>query len=108
MREVTFNTNGEAWLRPYRSYKSKISIYAEVETRVAGSLEAGGLPGYHKVLFVEINVMKSWQSFVALYFSQILKMWGFKLYMNNLYMFYLTREKNDMSVQVEGWRTSPS
>jgi hypothetical protein len=35
----------------------------------AGSLEAVGLPGYPEVLFVEINLMKSWQSFVALYFS---------------------------------------
>jgi hypothetical protein len=34
-------------------------MYAEVVTRVAGSLEAGGLPGYPKVLIVEINVVKS-------------------------------------------------
>jgi hypothetical protein len=33
-------------------------IYAEVVTCVAGSLEAGGLPGYPTVLFVKINVMK--------------------------------------------------
>jgi hypothetical protein len=33
-------------------------IHAEVVTRVAGSLEAGGLPGYPEVLFVEINVTK--------------------------------------------------
>ncbi len=39
---------------------------------------------------------------VALYFSQILKTRGLKLYTNNLYMFYLMREKNGMSVQVEG------
>ncbi len=26
----------------------------------------------------------------------------------HLYMFYLTREKNGTSVQVEGWRASPS
>ncbi len=32
-------------------------IHAEVVTRVAGSLEAVGLPGYPEVLFVEINVM---------------------------------------------------
>jgi hypothetical protein len=43
-------------------------IHAEIVTRVAGSLEAVGLPGYPEVLFVEINVMKSCQSFVALYF----------------------------------------
>jgi hypothetical protein len=48
-------------------------IYAEVVTRVAGSLEAGGLSGYPEVLFVEINVMKSCQSFVALYFSRIME-----------------------------------
>jgi hypothetical protein len=29
-------------------------INAEIETREAGSLEAGGLPGYLEVLFVEI------------------------------------------------------
>ncbi len=36
-----------------------IFIHAEVVTRVAGSLEAEGLPGYPESLFVEINVMKS-------------------------------------------------
>ena len=45
-------------------------IYAEVVTRVAGSLEAVGLPGYPKVLFVEMNMMKSCQSFVAHYFTR--------------------------------------
>jgi hypothetical protein len=34
-------------------------IYAEVVTRVASSLEAGGLPGYPEGLFVEINMVKS-------------------------------------------------
>jgi hypothetical protein len=33
-------------------------IHAEVVTRVAGSLEAGGLPGYPESLVVEINAMK--------------------------------------------------
>ncbi len=46
-----------------------IKIHAEVVTHVAGSLEAVGLPGYAEVLFVEINVLKSWESFVALYFT---------------------------------------
>jgi hypothetical protein len=36
-----------------------VQIYAEVVTCVAGSLEAGGLPGYPECLFVEINMMKS-------------------------------------------------
>jgi hypothetical protein len=36
-----------------------LGVYAEVVTLVAGTLEAGGLPGYPKSLFVEINVMKS-------------------------------------------------
>jgi hypothetical protein len=36
-----------------------ISIYAEVVTHIADSLEAGGLPGYPESLFVEINMMKS-------------------------------------------------
>jgi hypothetical protein len=31
-------------------------MYAEVVTRVAGSLEAEGLPGYPESLYVEINV----------------------------------------------------
>ncbi len=35
------------------------AIYAEVVTRVAGSLEAGGLPVYPESLVVEINVIKS-------------------------------------------------
>ncbi len=82
-----------------------IDINAEVETHVASSLVAGGLPGYPES---EINVLKTWQSFVALYFPQILKTQGHKLYTNNLYMFYLTKEKNGTSVQVEGWQASPS
>ncbi len=61
-------------------------IYAEVVTRVAGSLEARGLPGYPEVLFVKINVTKSWQSFVALYFTRILKTQGLKLYMKCLHV----------------------
>jgi hypothetical protein len=36
-----------------------LTIYAEVVTSVAGSLEAGGLLGYPESLLVEINVMKS-------------------------------------------------
>ncbi len=36
-------------------------IHAEVVTRVAGSLEAGVLPGYPESLFVEINVtVETW------------------------------------------------
>jgi hypothetical protein len=50
--------------------KGPLQMYAEVVTRVAGSLGAIGLPGYPEVLIIEINVMKSWQSLVALYFSQ--------------------------------------
>jgi len=38
---------------------------------------ARGLPGYPKS---EINVLKTWQNFVALYFTQLLKMQGLKLY----------------------------
>ncbi len=49
-----------------------IYIYAAVVTFVAGSHEAGGLPGYPEVfLIIEINVTKSWQSFVALYFTEM-------------------------------------
>ncbi len=51
-------------------------IYAEVVTHVAGSLGAVGLPGYPKYLFV----VKSWQSSLSLYWTQISKMWGLKLY----------------------------
>jgi hypothetical protein len=36
-----------------------VRIYAEVVTSVAGGLEAEGLPGYPKSLFIEINEMKS-------------------------------------------------
>jgi len=42
-------------------------IYAEVVTHVAVSLGAVGLPRYPKCLFVEINMMKSLQSSLALY-----------------------------------------
>jgi hypothetical protein len=44
-------------------------MYAESVTRLAGSLEAGGLPGYPESLFVEINVIKSWQSHLTLLFN---------------------------------------
>jgi hypothetical protein len=46
-------------------------LNAEVVSRVAGSLEAEGLPGYPEVLNVEINVEKSCQNFIALYFTQL-------------------------------------
>ncbi len=39
-------------------FKCQTTIHAEVVTRVAGSLEAGGLPGYPESLVVEINMMK--------------------------------------------------
>ncbi len=38
-----------------RSLFRNILIHAEVVTRVAYSLEAGGLPGYPESLFVEMN-----------------------------------------------------
>ncbi len=41
-----------------------VRIYAEVVTRVAGGLDAEGLPGYPKSLFIEINVMKSFDKTV--------------------------------------------
>ncbi len=77
-------------------------MYAEV---VTGSHEAGGLPGYPKSLFVEINVMKSWQSSLTPYWTQIMKMWGLKLYMKCL---HVRESKISMSVPVEGWQASPS
>jgi hypothetical protein len=40
-------------------FSSSFLIYAAVVSRVAGSLEAGGLPGYPENLGVEKNVMKS-------------------------------------------------
>ncbi len=61
-------------------------MYAEDVTCVAGSLEAVGLPGYPEVLFFVINPMKSWQSFVALYFTQIWKTQGLKLYTKRLHV----------------------
>jgi hypothetical protein len=50
-------------LQPNRSFEAIdgllcLTIYAAVVTHVAGSLEAGGLPGYPKRLLVEINGMK--------------------------------------------------
>jgi hypothetical protein len=61
-------------------------IHDEVVTCVAGSLEAVGLPGYPEVLFVEINMMKSCQSFVVLYFTQMWKTRGLKLYTKSLHV----------------------
>ncbi len=69
------------------------NIYAEVVTLVAGGLEAGGLPGYPKSLFVE------------LYFTHIMKMRGLKLYTKCL---QVEGEKISTPVQVEGLRASPS
>jgi hypothetical protein len=57
-----------------------LSMYAEAVTCVAGSLVAGVLPGYPKCLFAKTNVLKSWQSSLALYWTQILKTLGLKLY----------------------------
>ncbi len=55
--------------KEWLTFEYCIGINAEVVTCVAGSLEAVVLPGYPEVLIVEINVMKSWQSLVALYFT---------------------------------------
>ncbi len=79
-------------------------IHAEVVTRVAGSLEAGGLPGYPESSKPAEDLTKLGSTL----FSQIMRAQVLELYTNNLYKFYITREKNDMSVQVEGWQTSPS
>jgi hypothetical protein len=69
--------------------------HAEVVTCVAGSLEAGGLPGYLEVLFVEINVMKSCQSFVALYFTPIIINNLVVLnFTRNAYMFKIMQDRN--------------
>ncbi len=92
------------WSEMY-SFNFEIQIYAEVVTLVAGSLEAVGLPGS---LESEINLLKTWQSFVALYFTKIMKTQGFKINTNILLIFNFAREKNGTSVQVEGWRASPS
>jgi hypothetical protein len=61
-------------------------IHAEVVTRVASSLETGGLPRYPKS---KINVMKPVQSFVALYFQQIMKTLGLKLYTKCLHVLFV-------------------
>jgi hypothetical protein len=45
-------------LRLFLKLVYKELIYAEVETHVAGTLVAGGLSGYPKSLFDEINVVK--------------------------------------------------
>jgi hypothetical protein len=65
-------------------------IYAEVVTCVASILKAEGLPGYPKSLFIEINVMKSCQSCLkALYFTQLVKTRGLKLYTKCLHVLIL-------------------
>ncbi len=58
------NYNEIAAYRDFRCFCHFLKewIHAEVVTTVAGSLEAGGLPRYPESLFVEIKVMKSWQS----------------------------------------------
>ncbi len=67
-------------------YVKMVQIYAEVVTHVACSLEAGGLPGYPECLFVEINMMKSWQSSLTLYGTRIMKTRGLKLYTKCLHV----------------------
>ncbi len=68
----------------------KLWQYAEVVAHVAGSLEAGGLPGYPES---EINVLKSWQGFVALYFQQMMKTWGLKPYTKCSHVIILRERK---------------
>jgi hypothetical protein len=48
-----------AFLRTMSSMITKGHINAEVVYHVAGSLEAGGLPGYPQCLVIEINVFNS-------------------------------------------------
>jgi hypothetical protein len=45
-------------------------MYAAVVICVAGSLEAEGLPECPECLIDEINMMKSWQSSLTLYWTQ--------------------------------------
>ncbi len=79
-------------------------IYAEVVTCVANSLKAGGLPECPECLIVEINMLKSWQSSLTLYWTQIMKTRDLKLYTKCL---QVRKSKISMYVQVEGWRVSP-
>ncbi len=51
----------------WRKGAQSMNTNAEVVTRVANSHEAGGLPGYPES---KINVLKSLQSFIALYFPK--------------------------------------
>ncbi len=64
---------------------TKGHINAEVVYHVAGSLEAGGLPGYPQCLVIEINVFNSWQSSFTLYWAKIMKIRDLKL-TQNVYM----------------------
>jgi hypothetical protein len=54
MSRIECNKTGSHLTRPMI-----MKIYAEVVTRVADGLEAGGLPGYPEYSFAEITVMKS-------------------------------------------------
>ncbi len=80
-------------------------IYAKVLPCVASSLDAGGLPGYPECLVVEIYVLKSWQSSLRLYWTQMVKTRGLKLYTKCL---HVRGSKISTFVQVEGWQAIPS
>ncbi len=56
---------GQCNFKPTSNEQVWRKIYAEVVTRVTGSLNSRGLPGYHKSLFVELNV-----SNLALYWTK--------------------------------------
>jgi hypothetical protein len=55
--KITKISNDDSLSEPCKT--STFCIHAVVVTRVAGSLEARGLPGYPESLLDEINMMKS-------------------------------------------------
>ncbi len=80
-------------------------IYAEVETCVAGSLEAEGLPGCpQKLACWNKRDDALTKLFITLLHELLDNTYGLKLYMKCLHY----QSKISMSVQVEGWQVSPS
>jgi hypothetical protein len=59
-------------------------INAEVVTHVAGSLEAEGLPGYPQMLICWNKCDEVLKSSLSLYWTQISKTQGLKLYTKRL------------------------
>ncbi len=81
-------------------------MYAEVDTCVASSLEAEGLPGSPWLFNFRNNVLKPWQSCLSLLSHTLLLVrHGVLDFIQNV---YIIKVKYGVSVQVEGWQASHS